>query len=369
MQLNSLSIRHLRNLLSVDLTFNPHFNLFGGENGDGKTSLLEAIHLLTTGRSFRVHPCKQVITFGEKFCRVSGVVSSRGEEYPKELIRLGVERHQEGSIKIRLAEKDCHSISALAKTLPVQLINSHSYAILEAAPQFRRQFLDWVTFHVEHSFYPTWQRFKRALLQRNAVLRETTRVSSVDIRAWDTEFIEAGEAIHEKRQAVLEELIPIFSEIVASFLPLNKPVSIAYHFGWPMGLSLSKALERSLEKDRLWKYTTVGPQRADLEVLVGNNPVKNVLSRGQSKLFICGLLMARALLLYRRQGRRCVFLIDDLNAELDKGSSQALIEGLNHLGGQVLITSIEGMPLIELLKGKEHHQFHVKNGQITPQHP
>jgi len=365
MQLNSLSIAHLRNLHLVDLDLNPHFNIFSGDNGTGKTSLLEAVHVLTTGRSFRAHQARQIITLGEKLCRVSGIVSSREGKTPRELIRLGVERHQGGSIKIRMAEEDCHSIAALAKTLPIQLINSNSYAILEAAPQFRRQFLDWVMFHVEHSFYATWQRFKRALLQRNAVLRHS-KSSPMDISIWDAEFIEAGEAIHLQRQAVLKELIPVFSEIISGLLNLEAEISLEYYPGWTTPLTLSEALDRSLERDRLWKYTTVGPQRADLELFIGDNAAKSVLSRGQSKLFICGLLIARALLLYRREARQCVFLIDDLNAELDKGSSKVLIEALGRVGSQVLITSIENTPLKTLLKEQEYHEFQVIRGQITP---
>ncbi len=366
MQLNSLSITHLRNLHAVDLTFNPHFNILGGENGSGKTSLLEAVYVLTTGRSFRAHQSRQIITFGQKICQVSGVAASRCENNQRELIRLGVERHQGGGIKIRLAEEDCHSIALLAQTLPIQLINSDSYAILEAAPQFRRQFLDWVMFHVEHSFYPVWQRFKRVLLQRNAALKEA-KAFAVGVRAWDKEFVEFGEAIHCQRQTILRELVPIFSEIVSGLLNLDKPIFLQYQPGWQSEYSLQEALERSLERDRLWKYTTVGPQRADLEILIGENLAKNVLSRGQLKLFVCALLMARALLLYRRHQRHCVFLIDDLNAELDKGSSKLLIESLSRLGGQVLITSIEETSLTELLKEKEHSLFQVKNGRITSQ--
>ena len=123
MQLNSLSVTHLRNLHSVDLALNPHFNIFSGDNGTGKTSLLEAVHVLTTGRSFRASQARQIITFGEKLCRVSGLAASREGKTPKELIRLGVERHHSGTVKIRMAEEDCHSIAALAKALPIQLIN------------------------------------------------------------------------------------------------------------------------------------------------------------------------------------------------------------------------------------------------------
>lgn len=366
MQLNSLSISCLRNLRVVDLDFSPQFNIFWGENGGGKTSLLEAIHVLTTGRSFRAHQPRQMITFGENVCTIAGIVSPRKTIDTVNPIRMGVERHQSGSIKMRLAGEDCQSVALLAKTLPIQLINSDSYDILEASPQCRRKFLDWAMFHVEHSFYSTWQRFKRALQQRNAALKVGKTLSIDSIRVWDKEFTEMGEIIDFQRKVVLAELIPLFSEIVGELLGVNKTITLQYQPGWNAEYSLREALDRYWERDLAWGYTTFGPQRADLEFMIEGVPAKNVLSRGQSKLYICALLMARASLLYKREGRRCVFLIDDLNSELDEKASKLLVEALSDLGGQVLITSIEGAPLAKLLKGRAVAMYLVKDGVIEP---
>lgn len=365
MQLNSINISGLRNLHAVNLDFSPHFNIFCGENGGGKTSLLEAIHVLATGRSFRAHQPRQIITFGESACTLSGIVSSREKNSAINPIRIGVERHQTGGIKMRLADQDCHSVALLAKTLPIQLINSDSYEILEASPQFRRQFLDWAMFHVEHSFYTTWQRFKRALQQRNAALKTSKLYSADSVRVWDKEFIEMGEMINLQRKAMLVELTPLFVELIGKLLGFDKAVTIQYQSGWNIEYGLEEALIRSWERDQAWGYTTLGPQRADLDFMIDGVPAKTVLSRGQSKLFICALLMARAILLYKREGRRCVFLIDDLNSELDEGASRHLVEALRNLGGQVLITGIEGAPLAKLLGSKDVAMYGVKNGRIA----
>ncbi len=363
MQLNSLSLSHLRNLHAIQLELNPQLNIFWGENGGGKTSLLEAVHVLGTGRSFRASQSRQIITFGQGVCRVSGVVSSHNPETLASPVRLGVERALSGTIKMRVGEQDCHSIATLAQTLPLQLINSESYDLLEASPQLRRQFLDWALFHVEHSFYPTWQRFKRVLEQRNAAIK-AMNANTAGIRAWDKELIETGEEIDSARRAILQELSPIFSETLKSLLSLTKETVVQYSSGWGEEDSLAQAIEKSLERDRAWGYTTMGPQRADLEFLIGKVPAKNLLSRGQLKLFICSLLMARAILLYRRQGRRCVFLVDDLNSELDHKASERLIEALLNLGGQVLVTSIDSAHLTKVLRGKEYSLFQVEAGNI-----
>ncbi len=364
MQLNALSLSNLRNLRSLDLAFNSNFNIFWGENGGGKTSLLEAIHLLTTGRSFRARQSRQLITFGEASCLISGIVAPRDPQNGL-AIRLGIERQQAGGLKIRLGEEDCPSIALLAKTLPVQLINSDSYDILEAAPQYRRQFTDWLMFHVEHSFYPTWQRFKRALLQRNAALKGFRQSTDDNIHLWDKEFSETGQILNNLREEVLKDFIPIFTETLSTMLNLEKKVTVQYESGWDTKYSLEEALARSLERDKAWGYTTVGPQRADLEFLVGGVSVKNILSRGQLKLFIAALIMARAILLHQRQERRSVFLIDDLNSELDQEASRLLVQALGSLGSQVLITSVEGKPLSELLAGRDFTRYRVNRGKIT----
>lgn len=364
MQLNSLSIKHLRNLSSVDLTLNPQFNIFYGENGGGKTSLLEAVHVLTTGRSFRAHHARQIITFGEASCLIAGTVKVKTPEDVQHSIHLGVERFQTGNIKIRIADEDCPSIAALAKTVAVQLINSDSYDILEAAPQVRRQFLDWILFHVEPSFYPIWQRCRRVLQQRNAALRTgKPAVLPKQVQIWDKEFIEMGEALAAQRKAILTVFIPIFLEIIGCLLNLTD-VTIRYQPGWNQEYSLLEALKNSFERDLSGGYTTVGPHRADVEFLMnGDVSVKNVLSRGQLKLFICALLLARATLLYQQQGRRCIFLIDDLNSELDQPASKLLAAALAELDSQVFITSVEERSVAKFLENNHYQLWHLKKGQ------
>lgn len=364
MHLNLLNILNLRNLSSVDLMLNSQCNVFCGRNGSGKTSILEAINLLATGRSFRTTKAGPMIRFGEKSCLVSGVVSSKNLVLPSQSVRLGIERFLTGSPKIRLAEQDCQSIIQLARVLPVQLINTDSYELLETSPQIRRQFLDWLMFHVEHSFYSTWQRFKRALAQRNALLKNYGQLNLSELRIWDKELVETGEILDIARKHMLEAFYPVFLEILSGLLNFKERVSIQYNRGWSDNLNLAEALERSLNRDKEWRYTTVGPQRADLEFVIGGVPAKNMLSRGQLKLFVCALLMARAVLLYQKSGRRCVFLVDDLHSELDKEANRLLAQSLHGWGGQVLITTIEGESLAGLLKGEDHTMFHVEHGQI-----
>lgn len=359
MHLKSLHIAQFRNLLPASLSLHPQFNLFYGENGSGKTSLLEAIHVLATGRSFRAREFKQIIQFGEGSCIVRGEVAS--SEDPNQNIRMGVERFPNGRLNMRLYEQECRSLAELTQVLPIQLINSESYAILEASPEQRRKFLNWVMFHVEPSFYSTWQRYRRALQQRNAALK--SNASRTDISAWDREIIETGEAIDQQRQNLLVELMPAVCSMLSAMLPLSAPVSVQYHRGWRKDLTLGESLERGLERDKLWGHTNSGVHRADVEWFIGDVPAKNYLSRGQLKLFICSLLMARSQLLFQRCDRRSVFLIDDLCSELDRRSTGVLLHALAQLKAQVLITCIEPDPITDSLLDRIE-LFGVERGVI-----
>ncbi len=358
MQLNSLSVSRFRNLRAVSLELGPTFNLFYGENGSGKTSLLEAIHVLATGRSFKTREFKQAIAFDSDSCVVSGVSTERQD--PNAPIPIGIERFQQGGLKIRLLGEDCSSVATLAKVLPIQLVNSDSYSILEASPQLRRNFLNWIMFHVEHSFYSIWQRYTRALQQRNAALKNSQWDS---LQAWDIELVETGEKIDELRKVFVRELEPVFSETVSRLLNLKGEVVLRYQSGWSAKYSLQEALNRSRDRDKAFGYTGAGPHRGDLDFLLDGIPVKQVLSRGQLKLFVCSLLLARAEMLNRHQGRKCVFLIDDLCSELDVRATRVLLEELATFGAQVLITCIERNPVSDFLGGTERC-FNVVAGEI-----
>ncbi len=364
MQLDSLHIAQLRNLLSLELHPGPGFNFISGTNGSGKTSILEAIHLLATGRSFRSPQAKTLISVGASYCRVSALVSPGADQgVGVSAVRLGVERSSAGGLKMRLAETDCHSLALFAKSLALQLMNSNSYDLLEAEPSGRRNFLNWIMFHVEHSFHGIWQRFVRALQQRNAVLRTPGARPNIDILAWNQEIINMGQMIDAQRKALLQELLPIFSEVVGLLFDVRREINIQYQQGWSQGFSLEAALAASLTRDLALGYTTVGPQRSDLSFLMDGLPVKSLLSRGELKLFIAALFIARARLFHAKEGRRCIFLIDDLHAELDERAAAALLSCLGSLQTQVFITGIDTRGFSPWLQGASPH-FKLASGVL-----
>lgn len=367
MYIESLYLSHVRNLTKASFDFDKHFNLICGQNGAGKTAILEAIFLLGMGRSFRTHQIGPLITFEKSSCVVSAKLLPLKERDDKSPQKLGIERFRNGNCTIKINEEKVVSISELPQTLPLQLMNVQAFQVLEAGPQFRRQFLDWGVFHMEHRFLGAWNQYKRALKQRNAALKTSSSKQAYsghpELALWERPLVEAGEAIHQYRQAYLEAYIPVAKRLLKALLPIQM-LEIIYNPGWDERLGLEEALKNYTQVDVLFGATQKGPHRADLEVLVEGVPAKQVLSRGQLKLFIAGLLMARAELLYAQKGVKCVFLVDDLCSELDGRAAQVLIEGLEALGAQVLITGIEAEVLGGLLGERAYRVFHVEQGEV-----
>lgn len=366
MRIQQLDINQVRNLKTARLAFGPHFNLILGPNGSGKTSLLEAIYVLGLGRSFRASKIQEVITLERAELSVSAQVEPPAAQGFGGCIRVGIEKTRRGETRVRLAEESGVSISDLVELLPTQLLNAESFQILEAGPQCRREFIDWGVFHVEQEFKLVWRRFKRALAQRNALLKQKNQ-SLRAITAWDQELVASGEAITVYRRAYLKAWLPLFLDVLNENMGINLTVECHYKQGWPELSTYEEALVSGGEQDKHYGSTSYGPHRADIQLKVLGTSAKSLLSRGQAKLFICAMLIARARLLKEEKGSAGIFLMDDLTSELDAGSCARLINALNQLDTQVFITGIEdGIHLLPSLQGVETRFFSVSHGVVMP---
>ena len=201
MILSQLELCQVRNLAEAKLTPSPGVNLIYGANASGKTSLLEAIHILSTSRSFRSLHILHIIQREKDYLRVIGkVLDAKQKE-----ISLGIERDKE-STQLRLAGEVVKTASRLASMLPVQIINPDVHKLLEQGPKYRRQFLDWGVFHVEQSFHSIWTEYNRILKQRNAALR--SGMKPADIQAWDKGLVENALKITQLRSKYIETILP-----------------------------------------------------------------------------------------------------------------------------------------------------------------
>ena len=356
MALQRVVIAHVRNLQAVVLELSPGLNIVYGENASGKTSLLEAIHLLAYARSFRSHHLKNVISRDSDFLRVSGqLIQTDAAPVP-----IGIE-YRQGKLHMRVAGGDVKKTSELAQFIPVIVLHQECQRFLSDGPRLRRKFIDWGVFHVEHDFLSVWRRYMRALKQRNTLLQ--TGSGKVSIRAWDKELVEAAQALHMVRGRYCEELIVVATRYLQQLMPSRHAISLHYKPGWDENQDLLEVLDKTFEQDQRRGFTHYGPHRGDINVLVNGMPAHEGLSRGQQKLLISALLIAQAWMHQQRSGRACIFLADDVKAELDQEHVRRIVSLLEGLAIQIIMTATERESL-ESHCQLAHKTFHVERGSV-----
>ncbi|MCG6656702.1 DNA replication/repair protein RecF [Halomonas campisalis] len=365
MQINYLSFSGLRNLGAVDLVPGPGINLISGANGSGKTSLLEGIHVLGMGRSFRTRQLRNAIAHDAAemtlFARLAG-------DPP---LPVGIRRARDAAeLEMRMAGERVERLAQLIEAMPLQLVNPDAFRLLEGPPAGRREFLDWGVFHVKHDFFEAWRRARRALKHRNALLRRD-RMDVNSLAAWERELADCGERIDALRSEWMAAFLPVFEETLASLLDLQG-LTLRYARGWDRQRSLLQVLEEGRATDHQMGFTQQGPQRADLRIRLGRYPAVEVLSRGQQKLVVSALKLAQGRLLEATTGRTCLYLVDDLPAELDVSHRRVFCRLLETMGCQAFITSVEHDALVGLWQSHTPvAMFHVKHsaegaGQLVP---
>jgi DNA replication and repair protein RecF len=349
MSLAELRIENLRCVESAVLEFSPELNLVSGENGAGKTSILEAIFLLGRGRSFRTRSSERLIRHGASALTVFG----RTDDSPPK--QAGVEIAADGGTRARINGENAQSLLELSGVLPVQAIDPEIHKLVDQGPERRRRWLDWLVFHVEPSFGVHWARYSRALKQRNAALRS----GAGDIDAWDAELIRNGEAITASRQQTVERLAPRLTQTFERFGGLD--VAAGFFTGWAAGTSLEESLRSHLARDRTRGMTTSGPHRADVTLRRNHRVARETLSRGQQKLTAVAMIVSQLQLLQDELGMRAVLLLDDPAAELDEKNLQRLFDELASLRCQMIATSLT--PETALFQAPKA-TFHVEQGRV-----
>lgn len=356
MTLTRLEIAHVRNLQSVALLPHPRLNLLVGANGSGKTSVLEALHLLGLGRSFRSGRARRLVSDDQTDCTVFAAFGDKGQ--------AAIRRNANGDTELRLDNRSQITMAELAQRLPLAVLDPESMDLFDAGSKARRAQLDWGVFHVEHRFYPVWLRYQRALKQRNSLLRSGS-IGRLESAVWNRELAESAGLLHSLRHEYLLRWQPLWEARIQGFLPEQR-LALEYTPGWDIEQGLAELLAASWDKDQERGYTQIGPHRADLRVKRGTAPADELLSRGQKKLVICALKLSQVSLL-QESGRDCLLLVDDLASELDAIARQRLISYLAVSGAQVFITCIEPDAVLPALDGAgaSFKMFHVEHGVVV----
>lgn len=370
--IKDIYIKQVRNISEARLSDLGRVNLVSGQNGSGKTSVLESIFLLATGRSFRTNKIKNIIQFDQSDLAVSIKLASPA-------LSIGTLRCRDGSKQLKLGGEKISRLSDIADYLPVQAIHSETFDLLTGSPSVRRRFLDWGVFHVEHGFLNTWKQCERALKQRNELLRrDKIDVSAIEL--WTRQFTEQAATIDAFRQSYFDSFKQLLDERLAEVgLP---QIDISYYRGWRKEVNLSDQLWLNLDKDSQRGLTSVGPHRADIRFRINGISAGEVLSRGQQKLLAGMMMVVQGEHLNQSNNKSTVYLVDDLPAELDTQFQHYFIDVLNKTQAQVFITGIQAAELSHLWSRIEESKniftnnivstdleqirmFHVEHGTIT----
>ncbi|MEQ1144437.1 DNA replication/repair protein RecF [Acinetobacter soli] len=355
MQITRLNIERVRNLKTVALCGLQPFNIFYGANGSGKTSILEAIHLLATGRSFRTHMPKHYIQHDAQDAIVFAQSISE---------KIGMQKLASGEQLIKVNGDTVATQGQLAKLLPLQHLDPQSTDIIDYGAKPRRQLLDWLMFHVEPEFYFAWQYYSRALKQRNMLLKTKRQLTLAELEPWNKMLSDYGEILHSQRLVTVERWKGFFLQDLAHLLP-ELEIELEYSSGFHTEVGLWQDLLNYHEKDLERRYTEYGPHRADLRLKTPLGAADDVLSRGQKKLLMMALKLSQIAMLHA-SNKETVVLLDDLTAELDSNAQRRLIERLSQLGSQVFITTLDHQAVTQHLDDLSisYQLYNVDHGQV-----
>lgn len=356
--INRLNIRSIRNI--GDTSLEPHvgLNLLSGENGSGKTSVLESFHALATGRSFRSSKLDLLVQHGADSALVfAELVSGHKVGFTKALRSNPILNLNEQK------ERNWESVSLL---LPTLVLDSNTFLLVDGGPKERRSFLDWGVFHVEPDFLVSWRAVKKCIANRNHLLKNSQSDYS-HLAAWDEELSLSSDKVDHYRENYIARFNPVFAEVYArlSGERLNE-VTIQYLRGWEASKPLQQVLRESAETDRRYGSTQFGPHRAELTIRTGKHKAIDVLSRGQLKLLVMSLRIAQAQLMTSLSSNHyCTFLVDDLAAELDVQNRSAVLTYLAQSSSQVFITAVNESDIANCLESNASlGTFHVERGTI-----
>lgn len=361
MRIQRLEVSGIRNIASVEIDCADGLNTFVGDNGAGKTALLEAIHILARGRSFRSAAIAPVIRHGEDraLLRARLTDESRGE------VQIGVVRHRSNRSEIHVNGRAERQLSAVARLVPIQLVLPNASELVFGPPKERRQFLDWGLFHVEHTYIDHLRAFQQALEQRNALLRAVAGHDRSELAVWTEQLAIRARQVDVARRRYVDRLMTAFARALDTLSP-GMTIELEYRAGWTDGIALEDCLREGIDRDVKFGLTHYGPHRADLKVSVGSTPASTTLSRGQGKVVASAFKLAQASITADLSGRSSVFLIDDVGAELDARHNANFFDALEAMNSQVFATATTRDVLGSSFAGRGRRLFHVELGSCRP---
>jgi len=359
MYLSEFSCSSFRNLTDIKLPLSKEINIIYGNNAAGKSSFLEAVCYLVSGRSFRTSKQNLMISHDFMDFTLFGEFSNK--------TKLGVSYFQPTKFKrIKLDGQLVKSLSSVTALYPVQVLSPESYHLIDSGPLERRKYIDWLLFHVEQSYQSSWSRFHRLLKQRNSYLRNNDSFCKDDeFSLWDVEYAKSASVIDGYRSNIVDLLEPCLKQVLEQVdFELTNELRLSYYSGYT-GRLMDRLVD-CRKQDLASGNTQYGPHKAELRIRIGKYLAKDLLSRGQKKLLVNALYLAQTKILKQITQKDSLFIIDDFSSELDESNQALLIDTLRLQDNVQIILSCLHPDMIKPFI-KEYNgvaMFHVEQGEI-----
>jgi len=357
MWIDNLNVNNCRLLDDINIVLSKDLNIILGENASGKTSLLEALSLLSSGKSFRTSHVSNVISHNK-----SAVLVSARLNFENKHSQIGIEKSN-SKTRIRINKQDIYSQAELSRHLPITIMHPESIELITGSPSCRRSFIDWITFYLYPEFHELWKSYRHILRQRNLCLKDFNHKYA--LAKWTDELIKLQPSITHFRIEAIAKLRKQLS-IISKELLGDGMVELYFSNGFPNDLNLDKESLRQFysqkeEYDLRIKRTSSGVHRADIKIMLNGKLAIHAASRGQLKLIAITLLLAQSTTINNDKKEKGIIVIDDLAAELDSDNKNKLINYLSTLNQQLIITTTKKLDLGNI----PNKLFHVKHGIFT----
>jgi len=363
MLLKNIQIRMFRNIKTAEIRFGNRFNIFYGNNGQGKTNFLEAIFYLGTVKSFRHAKNREMIAWNQSAATLQCSLADNGLQHDLSIILDNNNR------QLKVDGKNVTKVIDYCTTFSVVAFSPDELGMVSGTPEQRRRYLDRAIFSSSPQYLTIYHDYFRALKQRNKLLKQR---SYAGIEAWSDQLAAAGARLVSVRSRYIKELAELFFKYYRDISGSDEEASLCYHANSLSELNdpvdvrnqLLNAWTDSSRLERERGMTLKGPHRDDLAFILNNKPIREHGSQGQQKSFVLALKMAEIEYLEKLSGRLPILLLDDMTAELDNSRTWHLMKFLTDREMQVFITTTDP-DTVPLANELEFSRFHVESGRLV----
>ena len=364
MYLKKLALTNFKNYELNELEFSPKINCFVGNNGVGKTNILDAIHYLSLTKSFFNSIDSISIKHGEDYFIVRGTFVRDDEE---DQIYCAFQKQKQKLLKRN--GKEYKKLSDHVGRYPVVMISPADSALITEGSEDRRKFMNKIISQYSAEYLDSVLKYSKALQQRNKFLKDINTSGNFDpdvLAIWDAQLVKYGSYVYNEREVLINELIPVFQEYYSLISSGKESVKLKYRSHLSEG-NFTETLQNSFNKDRYLEYTTIGIHKDDLLLEMNDFLVKSLGSQGQQKSYLVALKLAKFDYIKRKAGFSPILLLDDIFDKFDSERVEQIIRLVgNHRFGQIFITDTHQNRLKDILSSHktDYKLFRISDNGI-----